>query len=294
MDSGDLSVKLKESKSLNRKIIKVVNDLMTLDVFWIRVVYGENESLLTNYTKHTFYEMQYSLRGTISLIIGNNEHINIEQSKFLIVPPETYHQIIDSTEKGERFIMGFSVESGNKEIISFLDKVLKPQVYKEAPRMRQLLQLMLNSAYENNRHSNREISNLMQCFIYEIINTVCPEGNDDTYIDKKTENFLRIKEINDYITDRHGINITVEKISRHCNMSTRHVTRVCCQYAGKSPRELINAAKLKHIKLLIESTPMSLYEISEICGFSDEYAMNKFFKRYENMTLTKYKQFIQK
>jgi len=34
------------------------------------------------------------------------------------------------------------------------------------------------------------------------------------------------------------------------------------------------------------STSLSLGEIAELCGFSDSYAMNKFFKRYNKVTPT--------
>ena len=47
--------------------------------------------------------------------------------------------------------------------------------------------------------------------------------------------------------------------------------------------------KLKKIEELIASTPLSFIEIAEICGFSDGYAMNKFFKRHNHVNLSDFR-----
>ena len=60
MDTG-LEKKILESKRLNQSQIMVSSDLLSANIYWIKAVYSESESLLTQYTKHTFFEMQYAL-----------------------------------------------------------------------------------------------------------------------------------------------------------------------------------------------------------------------------------------
>ena len=75
--------------------IQFANDLFECRIFWARVISSENESLFTQYTKHTFYEMQYALEGSISMTLGKGERILVPKGEFIIITPDTYHQIAD-------------------------------------------------------------------------------------------------------------------------------------------------------------------------------------------------------
>lgn len=52
---------------------------------------------------------------------------------------------------------------------------------------------------------------------------------------------------------------------------------------------IIGEEKLKYIKDLIGTSALSFTEIAELCGFSNEYALNRFFKYAEGYTLGQYR-----
>ena len=102
------------SHNINKFDIIIDNPLLDCRIFWARVVSSENESLFTQYTKHSFYEIQYALMGKIGILLGEEKTVNIAESEFIIVPPDTYHQIVDSDSVGARFIMAFSMKPKSK------------------------------------------------------------------------------------------------------------------------------------------------------------------------------------
>ena len=55
----------RRSQSIGKYDIIVENDFMKCRIYWARIVGSETESLFTQYTKHTFYEIQYALEGRI-------------------------------------------------------------------------------------------------------------------------------------------------------------------------------------------------------------------------------------
>ena len=89
----------------------------------------------------------------------------------------------------------------------------------------------------------------------------------------------RVTEVLAYIRDHRGVGVSVEALSRRFSLSQRHLNRIFQRRMGQSLREALHHEKLRYIEELIAFTTLSLYEIAILAGFSDEYAMNKFFKR---------------
>ena len=58
------------SYHINKYDIEIANELFDCRIFWARVISSETESLFTQYTRHTFYEIQYALEGRIGMLLG--------------------------------------------------------------------------------------------------------------------------------------------------------------------------------------------------------------------------------
>ena len=103
------------------------------------------------------------------------------------------------------------------------------------------------------------------------------------------ENTKRLEAMLNYIKSFNGIGIGVAELAERFSTSERHINRIFNAELGKGPREVINHEKLKKIEEYVVSTRLSFNEIAELCGFSDEYAMNKFFKRYNLINLSDFR-----
>ena len=107
---------------------------------WMRLIKGPLESLLTTCTKHTVYEIEYALRGSLTLQVDDAQ-VCIDEGQFLVIPPETSHQIIESKGGGIKFIVGFS--SGSKAL-----QINPHEPIPETPAIRGIVEQMCDAGLD--------------------------------------------------------------------------------------------------------------------------------------------------
>ena len=277
--------------SLDQYHLNVTGKAFDATIFWARVVSSENESLFTQYTKHSFYEIQYALKGKIGMILGDSTPLSFDESDFVIIPPDTYHQIVESDETGARFIMAFSLRVKDAVLSDALSEALStPRPYRESPHMRSLLSTVLQKDYHDEPLRKESITALVECFFLEVLETVCPRfGESDSPREHLSAGEEKVAEIERFLHEYNGIGLTVSEVARHFGISERHLSRLFVTARGYSLRDALNREKLKKIEEFVISTDLSLSEISELCGFSDEYAMNKFFRRLNKINLSDFR-----
>ncbi|MBQ8341391.1 MAG: helix-turn-helix domain-containing protein [Clostridia bacterium] len=273
---------------LGKYTLSIKGATLSAKVFWARIVSSEHESLLTDYTKHTFFELQYALEGRIVMTVGDKRY-DLDESDFIVIPPDTYHQIVDGDSTGARFIMAFAPMSADPAIAERI-RQYGAHPHRESVTMRDLLSLILQKGQGDTPHS----AEILSCFVEALLLELCDIVAPTVPLPEKerlslTENQERIGAIRSFIRDYHGIGLSVAEIARRFGIGERHLTRLFQAEVGHSPREEINHEKLRYMEELIASTALSLGEISALCGFCDEYAMNKFFKRYNKMKLSDYR-----
>lgn len=279
-----------ESNSINSFDIEINNELMECRVFWARVISSESESLFTKNTKHTFYEIQYALEGRIGMMIGDGDRVVFDESDFIIVPPDTYHQIVDGDTRGARFIMAFTLEPTDSSLRGAVKGLHSCLPHRETPLMRTILSMMLKKDKRDTPLHKLQIRNMLESFLMEVLEAVSTadgERSDGRSVQNTSEK--TVAEILTFIHGYGGIGISVAELASRFNLSQRHLGRLFVSVTGDSPKEAINHEKLKRIEALVSTTSLSLGEISRLCGFSDEYAMNKFFRRYNLTNLSDFR-----
>ncbi len=256
---------------------------ISYSVFWARVVNSEHESLLTQYTKHTFYELQYMLEGQAAMLIGDMR-LTIGSGELIVVPPDTFHQIVEADVKGSRFIMAFDISAADGDDLTAqtVEALRTPRVRTDTPFFAGLLALLLASGASAAVRDSGSL--LLECFLLELLGILTPAARES--VQNEDEG---VGEILHFIRSRHGVEISVESLSRRFALSKRQLYRVLTRATGQTPKVLIQHERLKYIEELVASTSLSLSEISEFCGFSDEYAMNKFFRRFARINLSEYR-----
>lgn len=294
MQSGN-AIQHYTSYNINKFNIELSNSLFDCRIFWARVVSSETESLFTQYTKHSFYEIQYALQGHIGMILDDGIPLSFDESDFVIIPPETYHQIVESDNTGARFIMAFSLRVKEEGLASSLSERLskrlsKPRPYRESAHMRSLLSVILQKNYHDEPLRKESITSLVECFFFEVLEQICPAtavSSAPRAVCAEAEE--KVLQIERFLHEYNGIGLLVSDVSRRFGISERHLSRLFAEVRGYSPRDAISKEKLKKIEELVSSTDLSLSEISELCGFSDEYAMNKFFRRLNRVNLSEFR-----
>ena len=277
------------SHNISKFDIIIDNPLIDCRIFWARVVSSENESLFTQYTKHSFYEIQYALKGKIGMLLDSDKTVNVAESEFIIVPPDTYHQIVDSDNVGARFIMAFSMKPKTKSAEKLTGLLGEPLPMQETPQMRELLSVILGKEYGNDPLTQESIKKLVECFLLEVLQKTRTQNKSAYLSSAGSQKKSDTARISAYIKEYNGIGVTVSDIAKKFSISERQLNRIFNETEGRSLQAAIHAEKLKRIEELVASTSLTLSEIAELCGFSDEYAMNKFFKRHNLQSLSEFK-----
>lgn len=277
--------------------VEIHNEFMSCRVFWAKIISSERENLLTQNTKHTFYELEYALEGRIGMTVGEeSRHIVFDESDFIIIPPNTYHQIVDSDTVGARFIMAFTFTSLGASMSRVEEEMCSLLIHRETGKMRRMISLIIEAEQSDSVISCRRTNILIEALLLEIMDTIIPpqmHESENIHV-KNTSTVKTTDRIKEYVHSAGGIGISVKGLSERFNVSPRHLARLFRSESGESPKEYINREKLARVEALVSTTPLSLSEISELCGFSDEYAMNKFFKRYTLMNLSDFRAIAQK
>lgn len=285
-----MSTERYRSHHINRYDIEISNALFDCRVFWARVVSSENESLFTQYTKHTFYEIQYALDGCISMTLNKNEHTPVQTGEFIIIPPDTYHQIADGASVGARFIMAFDIRPRPTAPPGLLRRLSSLECYGESPAMRSLLALILDRGYRDDPLRKGILSALIEGLLLEILE--CMNESQEQPAPEEagmSASALRAKRILAFMHDYNGIGIGVSDVAAHFHICERHLNRILLAETGKTAREQLHREKIRYVEELVATTSLSLSEISALCGFSDEYAMNKFFRRHTKSNLSDFR-----
>ncbi len=82
---------------------------------------------------------------------------------------------------------------------------------------------------------------------------------------------------------------TLAELAQHCRTSQRTLLRRFQEVIGLSPIQYSQQLRIERAKALLESTRLSLQEITERCGYSDVSTFSKIFKRWAQVTPRDYR-----
>ena len=284
---------LNSNQPLNRQIIRIDDPNMRLHVYWIFLRSGHSEILLSERNKHSFYELQLMQEGFIrqtAVTGGTVQQYTVEAGQFMIVPPNRYHQVVEASETGVRFSVAFQIESTDPYVLSALEEIHRSGVFTAPESAGAYIQLMKQVSEGRSPWASREISNLLQCLLLQLLAAVLPESEPITQRDMKPDRSARmVREVQKFIAEHIADGITVEDVAASLGRSSRQLNRICRSQSGKTLNQLIGAEKLNYIKELIGTSSLSFAEIASMSGFSSEYALNRFFKYAEGYTLGQYR-----
>lgn len=273
-------------KSMGNMPMRVDVEGREFIVYWIRLIEGTAESLLTSCTRHSVYEVEYALRRPLTIQIGNRSEF-IPEGSFLVVPPETDHQIICSEQDGIKFILGFThdcpVSSG-----MCIGNMETSGVVKDTPMIRAMLDAL---AVALASHSLYMLPTLIDGVVRAFFGSAV-QNIEQPHSSMPVENVLYIQRFMEYVRVSNGIGVTVSGAARLLNISERHLFRLCSEITGNAPGEIIARQKLAYIRTCLHQTRLTLTEIADLAGFRSEYAMSKFFRRYESVTPSAYRRNI--
>jgi len=278
-------LKLNVEKSYNIPVITAIGDIHT-DNYAIRDSFGEALKAL-NY----------------KLLTGNSEIILYSDIKARNVfsyyyPIEMESQLIQSLQDGDYakvscFLDAVLEENFKKKNIDFY--VAKCLFYDlEATALKAIDKIQL--AVFNNGVITHELANCstfdgMMVYIRKLYNNIC------TIIEEKKSSINQgtiFSIINDIEKEYGQYNLSLELMAQKYNMSKSSLSRLFKDRTGFYYSDYISRKRIDKAKELLQKSEISIKDIAEAVGFTNDITFRRTFKKYELLTPGEYRGRIRK
>lgn len=143
-------------------------------------------------------------------------------------------------------------------------------------------------ADKENRFRNLIAKNQLQCFLLDIYDKSyrffgrgqIEGGNRRDELFKK---FMTL--VHEFAASEREVAFYADKLC----ISTKYLTGICRQVSGDSAKKIIDSFAVLEIKVLLQSTELTIQEISDRLHFPDQSYMGRYFKRYEGVSPKAYR-----
>lgn len=88
-----------------------------------------------------------------------------------------------------------------------------------------------------------------------------------------------LRDVQQWITEHPGDDLTVESLAARAQLSPRHFARAFQAETGTTPGRYVDGVRLEHARRLLEDTADGIEEISRACGYGTPEAMRRAFVR---------------
>lgn len=281
---------------MSRYKSSIDNSILNADLFWCRIYTINDVRKNAGAHSHKYYELQYVLSGEMRIQFNNDQPISVSSGQFILVPPSLSHDSIAIGDDFLKMVCRFSVQRASDftaaAIESTSDTVI---VFESADSMRPLVDLMLECALCARPDVYTMISNYLECFLMDSLYKIA--SDKELAASEKISGAAskqRVIEIEEFIKSNIGSLITCEDVADYFNMTLRHLNRLTNEHLGVPVSKLVAKHKINFIKELLVTTELTPLDISEMTGFKSEYALSRFFKQNEGVSLSAYRKSINK
>ncbi len=292
MYENDTKNNLIASRNLSRYNSHIENSVLKAETVWCRMVNGDFESLICPATWHADFELQYCIEGSLTFEMDGVAY-TLHEGEFLLIPPKTSHATVAADAGTRKLVFAFKPEAKCEFVSEALEQMKTPRVTRGSENFKRLLFMMLEYAYISAPLSAEAIGSLTSLMLYEVFRCIHPVQEQRGLKIKVFESDRRANDITTFIRENISHNIGVEDVADHLHICVRHINRIAKSETGYTVTELINNEKLACIKRLLRSD-LSLHDIAAQVNFSSEYTLNRFFKRYEGLSIGAWRKSIEK
>lgn len=215
-----------------------------------------------------YFIIEYVVRGKGVLNV-NGKRFELHSGDVYLLPPQTSHDYRpDAKDPFHKIWCNFYSDAFKKATV---DYHLSDQYVFHVPECADDFQNLLEIA----SHSiiNDDIWPDVATILFGVLNKI---GRRYYHTDGRMALAAQAKEmLDDAVYDR----VTVEEISRKLFVSKMQLTKEFRRAYGLSPYNYLLSQKISQAKLFLRTTDLSVKEISDKLGFSDEHYFSNLFKR---------------
>ena len=239
--------------------------------FIFRAIRKKNEYI--NNHRHDCMELVYYISGKGSTSISGTVY-EYAAGDFTIIEADTLHDE-QSVENTEVLFIGFNKNTTNI--------CLKNGIYRDdtGSKIIHLMENIRQEIFEQPLHYKEKSHLLLDQLIIEIDRMQNASG-------KKSADLSYIIR---YIDENYSQRINIKTMADLSGYSYHHFRHIYKKVTGLSPINYVLVKRLQQAKYLLESTRLSIIEISIECGFSTESQFSSIFKKKIGVNPRVYRKF---
>lgn len=196
--------------------------------------------------------------------------------------------------------LGF--EEQTKQIIESLIHRIKFEMFLRYDNVHYIMNQLVNNAIKYISEKNINITGIVD--VYGIVDKLSDkytidemkECLIDLYIGiikyRQSEVFYikdYVKKTFEYIDKNFKKDMDVSTISNEIGVSYSHLRKIFKDETGENIVGYINRLRIMEAKRLLKNTDMNVFEIAIEVGYNNDQSFNRFFKKYEGITPTQYR-----
>lgn len=266
LDNGDLTL---IEAGLQKYIPQQMNNYKVRHDFVLHVIVeGAGVYTVNNKT--------YELTAQDGFILRKNQQVfytpNLDQPWIIAwigLGGKNLHQYLQQTTLISQDVYTFAENSAaREELITFIRLLANIDPANQLDYLHtfsRLYQLLLSLNHEFPLHQHRNNS-------YTI-----PEASlAENVYEFIYENFLK--------------NLSITQIADHFNISRNYLFKICKEYYGQSPKNMIQELRMNQAVQLLRGSKMQIKEIANIVGYKDAFSFSKMFSQYYNYSPSEFRQ----
>ena len=242
---------------------------------------------------HSYYEMYYLLDGHCRFFLGNRVY-RLGTGDLLIIPPEAYH-MCSYEEKGihERFALYFDEQRLAPSLSPFIEYLPSAAESARQYHVRKSGQsdliLMLNRLLEYYRSlspfGDEMLEHLIPLFLLFLSrNLEAPAAEDEA-----DHPYRALESAADFIAKHFMEPLTLEEAAKAAGFTPSYFSRKFKEVAGIGFRDYLTHLRIKEATRLLDSTSLSIQEISQQCGFSSSNYFGDVFRSVYHVSPSEYR-----
>ena len=205
---------------------------------------------------HSFYQMLIVYKGSLSVTMPEGDFI-ARTGDIVYYDCDIPHQEENLSDQQARIIYLDWTGPGRE---------FPPLMHDRRGRVRIMADWLLsdnkNSLYRNQENTE---DNLMQTLLDEVERNLYEHEQQDAFVPK----------VKGYIAERLAQKITLESLAGAFGMNKYTFLRKYKKHTGITPMEEVRVLRVERARDLIISTDLSLKEIAQSCGMSNEYNLSR-------------------
>ena len=247
--------------------------------------------------KHSALEVVLPVENGYKYIAdGRKFQLNI--GDILFIPPNCLHEIECDTE-GSRFIYLFEIgflknlfDYGEVEKFLSEPRLVNSNTYPDIHQKIRKLFLEISDIYF--MHTTKICEMIIFSKLIEVFAVIAQETGTETAVhfanDKQRENFYKFKSLIDYINSHYMDNLSLEYAATFVGFSKFHFARLFKEFTDSSFYDYLTHRRIVAAKALLEDETLSITDVGERCGFTNQSTFTRCFSSHVNMTPSKYRQ----